>query len=60
LCTIIDELARSPERRRAITERAFAFAHERHSMSQGTLLADLMLQAARDAPRAAHTTAAPG
>jgi hypothetical protein len=46
LCTIIDELARSPELRRALAERAFAFAHARHSLSQGALLADLMLEAA--------------
>jgi hypothetical protein len=59
LCAIVDELARSPERRRAIAERAFAFAHERHSLSQGALLADMMLQAAAKAQHASPTTAAP-
>ncbi len=42
----IDQLARSPERRRAIAERAFAFAHANHSLAQGTRLADMMLEAA--------------
>ncbi len=51
LCTIVDELARSPERRRAIAERAFAFAHTNHSLAHGARLADMMLQAAREAQR---------
>jgi hypothetical protein len=51
LCTIIDELARSPERRQAIAERAFAFAHANHSLLHGARLADLMLQAARERQR---------
>ncbi|HTT42592.1 MAG TPA: glycosyltransferase family 4 protein [Steroidobacteraceae bacterium] len=60
LCALIDELARSGERRRAIAERAFAFAHARHSLSQGALLADMMLQAAGNARRAPQPTSAPG
>ena len=40
----IDDLSRSPQRRQQIMERAFAFVHEKHSMAQGTRLADLMLQ----------------
>ncbi len=48
----IDQLARSPERRRAIAERAFAFAHANHSLAQGARLADMMLEAAAAAERA--------
>jgi hypothetical protein len=51
LCTIIDELARSPDRRKAVAERAFAFAHANHSLVHGARLADMMLQAAADAQR---------
>lgn len=47
----IDQLARSPERRRAIAERAFAFAHANHSLAQGARLADMMLEAAAAAER---------
>jgi glycosyltransferase involved in cell wall biosynthesis len=47
----IDQLARSPERRRAIAARAFAFAHANHSLAQGARLADLMLAAAAAAKR---------
>ena len=42
----IDQLARSPERRRAIAERAFSFAHAHHSLAQCARLADMMLGAA--------------
>jgi glycosyltransferase involved in cell wall biosynthesis len=45
----IEELARSPERRQAIAERAFAFAHANHSMARGSELVDMMLNAAREA-----------
>lgn len=58
LCTIIDELARSPDRRRAIAERAFAFAHDNHSLVHGARLADMMLQAASDAQRVRSATQA--
>jgi glycosyltransferase involved in cell wall biosynthesis len=51
LRTTIDELARAPDRRRAIAERAFAFAHANHSLARGAQLADLMLQAADVASR---------
>jgi glycosyltransferase involved in cell wall biosynthesis len=50
----IDELARSPELRRAIAERAFAFAHANHSMARGAELVDMMLNAAADAQRSAR------
>ncbi|MGH9644251.1 MAG: glycosyltransferase family 4 protein [Terriglobales bacterium] len=49
LKTTIDELARSPERRNAIAERAFAFAHANHSLAHGARLADMMLDAAATA-----------
>jgi len=52
LRTTIDQLARSPERRRAIAERAFIFAHANHSLAQGARLADMMLEAAAAAERA--------
>jgi glycosyltransferase involved in cell wall biosynthesis len=52
LRTTIDELARFPDRRRAIAERAFAFAHENHSLARGAKLADMMLSAAEGAARA--------
>jgi glycosyltransferase involved in cell wall biosynthesis len=51
LRTTIDQLARSPERRLAIAERAFAFAHENHSLARGAKLADMMLSAAAEAAR---------
>lgn len=54
----IDQLARSAERRRAIAERAFAFAHANHSLAQGARLADMMLEAAAAAGRARRVTAA--
>jgi glycosyltransferase involved in cell wall biosynthesis len=54
----IDQLARSPERRRAIAERAFAFAHANHSLAQGARLADMMLEAAAAAGRARRIAAA--
>jgi glycosyltransferase involved in cell wall biosynthesis len=50
----IDELARSPELRRATAERAFAFAHANHSMARGAELVDMMLNAAADAQRSAR------
>jgi glycosyltransferase involved in cell wall biosynthesis len=52
LRTTIDQLARSPERRRAIAERAFTFAHANHSLAHGARLADMMLEAAAAAERA--------
>jgi glycosyltransferase involved in cell wall biosynthesis len=56
LHTIIDELSRSPEKRREITQRAFTFVHEKHGMAECTRLADLMIQAAVDAKRTARPT----
>jgi glycosyltransferase involved in cell wall biosynthesis len=46
LRTVIDELARSPERRAAIAQRAFEFAHANHSLARGAQLVDMMLEAA--------------
>jgi hypothetical protein len=46
LRTVIDELARSPDRRRMFAEKAFEFAHANHSMAQGARLVDMMLEAA--------------
>jgi glycosyltransferase involved in cell wall biosynthesis len=43
---LIEQLARSPEQRRTVAERAFAFAHEHHSMAGAAKLADLVLDAA--------------
>jgi glycosyltransferase involved in cell wall biosynthesis len=51
LRTTVDELARFPDRRLAISERAFAFAHENHSLARGAKLADMMLSAAAEAAR---------
>ena len=51
LRTVIDELARSPERRRGLAEQAFAFAHANHSLVHGARLVDAMLQAATEAAR---------
>jgi hypothetical protein len=53
LHTIIDELARAPEKRRATAERAFAFVHAKHGLAECARLADLMLEAAVDAKRPA-------
>jgi glycosyltransferase involved in cell wall biosynthesis len=58
LRTTIDQLARSAERRRAIAERAFAFAHTNHSLAHGARLADMMLEAAAAAQRQRRTAAA--
>jgi glycosyltransferase involved in cell wall biosynthesis len=52
LRSTIDQLARAPQRRLEIAERAFAFAHANHSLAQGARLADIMLAAA------GHTAAA--
>lgn len=41
----IDELSRSPERRQQLMNNAFAFVNEKHGMSQGAHLADLILEA---------------
>jgi glycosyltransferase involved in cell wall biosynthesis len=60
LRTVIDELARSPQRRLAIAERAFAFAHENHSLARGAQLADLMLSAAAEAARSHRIAASLG
>jgi hypothetical protein len=43
LHTIIDELSRAPERRRAIAERAFEFVHQKHGLAHGARLADLII-----------------
>jgi glycosyltransferase involved in cell wall biosynthesis len=58
LRTTIDQLARSAERRQAIAERAFAFAHANHSLAQGARLADMMLEAAAAAQRTRRLAAA--
>jgi hypothetical protein len=50
LHTIIDDLARNPDKRRTIAERAFAFVHAKHSLAEAVRLTDLMLEAAQ-APR---------
>jgi hypothetical protein len=48
LRAFIDELSRSPERRRDIMDRAFAFVHAKHSLAEGARLADLILRAAKE------------
>lgn len=60
LRTVIDELARSAQRRLAIAQRAFAFAHENHSLARGAHLADMMLSAAAEAARWRRSGALPG
>jgi glycosyltransferase involved in cell wall biosynthesis len=42
----IEDLIRNPERRQAIAQRSFEFAHEKHSLAEGARLADIMLEAA--------------
>jgi hypothetical protein len=59
LRTVVDELSRSPERRRAIAVRAFAFAHANHSLSGGARLVDAMLEAAKAAARSRDTGSLP-
>jgi hypothetical protein len=57
LHSFIDELSRDPDRRRALSERAFAFVHQQHSLMEAVRLTDLMLQAASKAgqsPAAGH------
>jgi glycosyltransferase involved in cell wall biosynthesis len=49
LKVIIDEMARSPARLRAVAERAFVFAEKNHSLAHGARLVDLMLDAAKQA-----------
>jgi glycosyltransferase involved in cell wall biosynthesis len=49
LRSVIDELARNPERRRAMAACAFEFAHENHGLDRGARLADLMLEKAAQA-----------
>jgi glycosyltransferase involved in cell wall biosynthesis len=49
---VIDDLIGQPERRQAIAQRSFEFAHEKHSLAEGARLADIMLEAARAAARA--------
>lgn len=44
LRSLIEELAAAPHRRRAIAERAFAFAQQQHSLDTGERLVDLMLR----------------
>jgi hypothetical protein len=46
LHAIIDELARSPEKRLAVAQRAFEFVHEKHGLAHGARLADILLNAA--------------
>lgn len=45
----IDRMSRSPEERRKVASRAFAFAQEKHSMASATTLARTMLRAAAEA-----------
>lgn len=59
LRTVIDELARSPERRGGIAERAFAFAQANHSLVHGARLVDAMLEAATEAARLRGARALP-
>jgi hypothetical protein len=59
LRTVVDELSRSPERRRAMALRAFAFAHANHSLTAGARLVDAMLEAAKQAARSRATGALP-
>lgn len=47
LHAIIDELARTPEKRLAVAQRAFEFVHEKHGLAHGARLADILLDAAR-------------
>jgi len=49
LRAFIDDLSRSAEKRQKIAVQAFAFVHEKHGMTQGARLADLILQAAEEA-----------
>jgi hypothetical protein len=50
LRAFIDELSRSPQKRRDIADRAFAFVHKMHSLAHGARLANVMLDAA-NAPK---------
>jgi glycosyltransferase involved in cell wall biosynthesis len=50
----IEELARSPDRRRDITARAFAYAQQHHSMAAAQRLADLILSTAAGSTRRAE------
>jgi glycosyltransferase involved in cell wall biosynthesis len=52
LRTLIDDLSRSPDKRQAIAERAFAHAQSQHSLAARAQLADMMQQAA--AVKGAH------
>jgi glycosyltransferase involved in cell wall biosynthesis len=45
----IAELAQAPDQRRAVAERAFAFARQHHSLVAGEKFADLILDAAAQA-----------
>jgi hypothetical protein len=44
----VDDLSHSAEKRRTIAAQAFAFVHDKHSMSQCVRLADLILRAASE------------
>jgi glycosyltransferase involved in cell wall biosynthesis len=52
----VDHLARSPEKRREIARRAFAFAQANHSLARGAQLADQMLSAALESRRLRATS----
>ena len=47
----IDGLTRAPQRRQSMSERAFAFVHEHHSMAQAHRLADLIVEAAQNSKK---------
>lgn len=51
LIAIIEELARSPAKRRSVAEKAFGFAHQNHSLAKGAELAQLILDAAAQSKR---------
>jgi len=53
LVQLVDTLASNPELRRSTAERAFAYAHENHSLQSARQLADLMLAAAHKSTAAA-------
>jgi hypothetical protein len=45
LHAIVDELAKDPQKRQSVAERAFAFVHAQHSLAEAVRLTDLMLNA---------------
>jgi glycosyltransferase involved in cell wall biosynthesis len=52
----VDQLARSPVKRREIARQAFAFAQANHSLARGAQLADQMLSAALESRRSRATS----